>query len=158
MKYFTCTIVTMVAAMACADTPDLTGSLEFIANPQMERWPNNALARACLDLQFYQGRLFNGGGEVETNPGAPWISSLDPYDNSIRFEFDPGTEAIANYRVTSWGDLVTPSQDPHEGDANLGHVFSRNPEGTWTVFKSVGGSIAAGTGKTVANNTHCWDM
>ena len=158
MKYFTFTIVTIVAAMACADTPDLTGSLEFIANPQMERWPNNALARACLDLQFYQGRLFNGGGEVETNPGAPWISSLDPYDNSIRFEFAPGTEAIANYRVTSWGDLVTPSQDPHEGDANLGHVFSRNPEGTWTVFKSVGGSIAAGTGKTVANNTHCWDM
>ena len=158
MKYFNSIVVAIAAVTVYADTPDLTGSLEFIANPQMDRWPNSALPRACLDLQFYQGRLFNGGGEVESNPGAPWISSIDPYDNSTKFEFDPGTEAIANYLVTSWGDLLTPSQDPHEGDANLGHVFSRNPEGVWNVFKSVGGSVAAGTGKTVANNTHCWDM
>lgn len=66
---------------------DMTAQLEFIGNPQLERWPNNATARACLDLQFYQGRLFNGGGEVESNPGAPWISSIDPFDNSIKFEF-----------------------------------------------------------------------
>ena len=151
-------LIAFAAVKAAFAAADLTADLEFIGNPQMDRWPNSALPRACLDLQFYQGRLFNGGGEVESNPGAPWISSIDPYDNSTKFEFDPGTEAIANYRIASWGDLLTPSQDPHEGDANLGHVFSRNPEGVWNVFKSVGGSVAAGTGKTVANNTHCWDM
>lgn len=135
----------------------MTSSLEFIANPQMERWPNNAGARGCLDLQFYQGRLFNGGGEVESNPGAPWLHSINPYDLSYQFEYDPGTEAIANYLVTSWGDLVTPSQDPHEGDANIGHVFSRTPEGAWSRFSSVGGSLPAGSSK-VSNNTHCWHM
>ena len=137
---------------------DLTAQLEFIGNPQLERWPNNATARACLDLQFYQGRLFNGGGEVESNPGAPWISSVDPFDNSIRFEFAPGTEAIANYRIASWGDLMTSAQDPHEGDANIGHVFTRSPDGAWTIFKSVGGSLKSSGSSNVANNTHCWDM
>lgn len=158
MKYFNSIVVAIAAVTVYADTPDLTGSLEFIANPQLERWPENAGARGVLDLQFYRGRLFNGGGEVESNPGAPWISSIDPYDNSTKFEFDPGTEAIANYRIASWGDLLTPSQDPHEGDANLGHVFTRSPEGVWSVFKSVGGSTKTGTSGTVANNTHCWDM
>lgn len=149
--------VLCLSAALSAATPDLTSSLEFIANPQMERWPNNAGARGCLDLQFYQGRLFNGGGEVESNPGAPWLQSINPYDLSYQFEYAPGTEAIANYLVTSWGDLVTPSQDPHEGDANIGHVFSRTPEGAWSRFSSVGGSLPAGSTK-VSNNTHCWHM
>lgn len=50
MKYFNSIVVAIAAVTVYADTPDLTGSLEFIANPQLERWPENAGARGVLDL------------------------------------------------------------------------------------------------------------
>ena len=113
----------LVSGSIFSAVPDLTSSLEFIDNPATNRWPANSYARGVLDLQFYRGRLFNGGGEVESNPGPTWIHSIDPYTNETRFEYSAGTEAIANYLVSSWGDLLSPSQDPHEGDATEGHIY-----------------------------------
>ena len=147
----------IAAACAAADVPDLTASLEFVANPAKARWPSNGKARGALDLQFHRGLLFVGSGEVESNPGPTWIHAVDPVGLGMDFEYSAGTEAVANFRVASWGELLAPSQDPHEGDPNQAHVYIRGTNAVWRKYSSVGGTTPL-LKKTVLNGTHIWDM
>ena len=151
----------LVAAFARADVPDVTASLESVSNPAMHRWPANSYPRGALDLQFHCGTLLVGSGEVENNPGPVWIYGTDPVTLEENFEYSAGTEALASCRVASWGELLAPSQDPHEGDANQAHVYIRGTNSVWRKHSSIGGSVPYKVGKTtgsVASNTHVWDM
>ena len=112
----------LVAALARADVPDVTSSLEYVGNPAKNRWPATSYPRGALDLQFHRGTLLVGSGEVEVNPGPVYLYGIDPVTLDETFEYSAGTEAVANFRVASWGELLVPSQDPHEGDPNQAHV------------------------------------
>ena len=147
----------LTVAFARADVPDVTSSLEYVGNPAKERWPSNNKARGVLDLQFYRGLLFAGSGEVETNPGPTWLHAVDPVGLGMNFEYSAGTEAVASFRVASWGELLAPSQDPHEGDPNQAHVYIRGTNAVWRKYSSVGGTVPL-LKKTVLNSTHIWDM
>jgi hypothetical protein len=149
------------AACARADVPDLTSSLEYVGNPGLHRWPSDAYVRGALDLQFHRGTLLVGGGEVENNRGPVHVYGTDPVTLDETFEYSAGTEALANCRVASWGELLAPSQDPREGDPNNGHVFIRAADGTWSRRSSIGGSVPYKVGSStgsVASNTHVWDL
>ena len=151
----------LAAACAHAEVPDLTGSLEFVDNPALHRWPSDAYERGALDLQFHRGTLLVGGGEVENNRGPVHVYGTDPVTLDETFEYSAGTEALANCRVASWGELLAPSQDPREGDPNNGHVFIRAADGTWSRRSGIGGSVPYKVGSStgsVASNTHVWDM
>lgn len=146
---------------ALAAVPDLTASLELIGNPATNRWPDNAYTRGVLDLQFHRGTLLAGGGETEVNRGPVWLYGIDPVTCAQTFEYSAGTEAIANFRIASWGDLYAPAQDPRESNANEGHVFTRDASGVWSRHKTIGGSVpyASGSSKgSVLASTHTWDM
>ena len=142
---------------AIADVTNVTASLEYVGNPAKERWPSNNKARGVLDLQFYRGLLFAGSGEVESNPGPTWLHSIDPVGLGLDFEYSAGTEAVASFRIASWGELLAPSQDPHEGDPNQAHVYVRGTNAVWRKYSSVGGTVPL-LKKTVLNSTHIWDM
>ena len=148
----------LVAAFARADVPDVTSSLEYVGNPAKNRWPANSYPRGVLDLQFHKGKLLAGSGEVEVNPGPVYLYGIDPVTLDTRFEYSAGTEAISNFRVASWGELLAPSQDPHEGDPNQAHVYIRGTNAVWRKYSSIGGKVATGTWGSVWNKTHIWDM
>ena len=151
----------LAGACARADVPDVTASLEFVGNPAKHRWPSDTYVRGALDLQFHRGTLLVGGGEVENNRGPVHVYGTDPVTLDETFEYSAGTEALANCRVASWGELLAPSQDPREGDPNIGHVFIRGADGTWTRRSGIGGNVPYKVGNStgsVASNTHVWDM
>ena len=146
---------------AGADVPVLTSSLEYVGNPAKNRWPKDADSyyRGALDLQFHRGSLFVGSGEVETNPGPVHIYSTDPVTLKQTFEYSAGTEAISGSRVASWGELLAPSQDPHEKDATEGHVYIRGTNGVWRRHSSITGSVPKGAPTNLLlSATHVWDM
>ena len=159
------TALALAAACAGADVPDVTASLEYVGNPALHRWPADAYERGALDLQFHRGTLLVGSGEVENNRGPVHVYGTDPVTLDETFEYSAGTEALATFRLASWGELLAPSQDPREGDANIGHVFIRAADGTWRRHSSIGGSVpfkyntssGTKTGSTSAS-THIWDM
>ena len=146
------------AARARADVPDLTASLEYVGNPAKNRWPANSFPRGVLDLQFHRGTLLTGSGEVEVNPGPVYLYGIDPVTLDARFEYSAGTEAISSFRVASWGELLAPSQDPHEGDPNQAHVYIRGTNGVWRKHSNIGGKVDTGSWGVVWNKTHIWDM
>ena len=151
----------LVAAFARADVPDVTSSLEYVGNPAMHRWPSDSYERGALDLQFHRGTLLVGSGEVENNRGPVHIYGTDPVTLDENFEYSAGTEALATFRLASWGEILAPSQDPREGNANQAHVFIRGTNSVWRKHSSIGGSVPYKVGKTtgsVASNTHVWDM
>ena len=164
MKRFPIVLAVALFALAPAtraDVPDVTASLEFVGNPALHRWPSDSYVRGALDLQFHRGTLLVGGGEVENNRGPVHVYGTDPVTLGETFEYSAGTEALANCRVASWGELLAPSQDPREGDPNNGHVFLRGADGTWTRRSGIGGSVPYKVGSStgsVASNTHVWDM
>ena len=145
---------------AVADVPVVTSSLEYVGNPAKNRWPKDADSyyRGALDLQFHRGSLFVGSGEVETNPGPVHIYSTDPVTLKQTFEYSAGTEAISGSRVASWGELLVPSQDPHEKDPTEADVYIRGTNGVWRRHQSVKGEVPTGTNSTVLASTHVWDM
>ena len=146
---------------AVADVPVLTSSLEYVGNPAKNRWPKDSDAsyRGALDLQFHRGALLVGSGEVETNPGPIHVYSTDPVTLKQTFEYSAGTEALASCRVASWGELLVPSQDPHEKDPNEGHVYIRGTNGVWRRHSSVTGSLQWGSNtEPLLSATHVWDM
>ena len=155
------TVLALAAACAHADVPDVTASLEYVGNPAMHRWPADSYERGALDLQFHRGTLLVGSGEVENNRGPVHVYGTDPVTLDETFEYSAGTEALATFRVASWGELLAPSQDPREGDANVGHVFVRAEDGTWRRHSGIGGNVpwnnGSKTGSTIAS-THVWDL
>ena len=151
----------LVAAFARADVPDVTASLEYVSNPAKHRWPSDSYERGALDLQFHRGTLLVGSGEVENNRGPVHIYGTDPVTLDENFEYSAGTEALATFRLASWGEILAPSQDPREGDANQAHVFIRGTNSVWRKHSSIGGNVpwnnGSKTGSTIAA-THVWDM
>ena len=146
---------------AVADVPVLTSSLEYVGNPAKNRWPkdSDSYYRGALDLQFHRGALLVGSGEVETNPGPIHVYSTDPVTLKQTFEYSAGTEALASCRVASWGELLVPSQDPHEKDPNEGHVYIHGTNGVWRRHSSVTGSLQWGSNtEPLLSATHVWDM
>ena len=148
----------LVAALARADVPDVTSSLEYVGNPAKNRWPANSYPRGVLDLQFHKGKLFAGSGEVEVNPGPVYLHGIDPVTLDTRFEYSAGTEAISSFRVASWGELLAPSQDPHEGDPNQAHVYIRGTNAVWRKYSSINGKVPDLAQRIIWNKTHIWDM
>ena len=148
----------LVAAFARADVPDVTSSLEYVGNPAMHRWPSDSYERGALDLQFHRGKLLVGSGEVENNRGPVHIYGTDPVTLDENFEYSAGTEALATFRLASWGELLVPSQDLKDGDPNGGHVFIRGTNGVWRGYSNIGGSVPTGSSGVVDNKTHIWDM
>ena len=153
----------LVAAFARADVPDVTSSLEYVGNPAFHRWPadSDASERGVLDLQFHRGTLLVGSGEVENNRGPVHIYGIDPVTLDEKLEYSAGTEAIATFRLASWGEILAPSQDPREGDPNNAHVYIRGTNSVWRKLSSVGGSVPCKAGNVSKNPsaaTHVWDM
>ena len=148
---------------AAADVPVVTSSLEYVGNPAKNRWPKDADSyyRGALDLQFHRGSLFVGSGEVETNPGPVHIYSTDPVTLKQTFEYSAGTEAVSGSRVASWGELLVPSQDPHEKDPTVADVYIRSTNGVWRRHIGVNGDVPykmTSTTGSVLSSTHVWDM
>ena len=148
----------LAAACALAEVPDVTASLEFVGNPALHRWPAGGASCGALDIQFHGGTLLVGNGEVENNQGPVWVYGTDPLTLEESFEYSAGTEALASCRVASWGELLVPSQDLHDGDPNGGTIFTRDATGTWKRFNSIVGRVPTGSSGVVYNKTHIWDM
>ena len=145
----------IVTAFARADVPDVTSSLEYVSNPAMHRWPAGGSSCGALDLQFHRGTLLVGSGEVENNQGPVWVYGTDPLTLEESFEYSAGTEALASCRVASWGELLVPSQDLHDGDPNGGTVFTRDATGAWKRFNSIGGSVPTASSGVVYKTVKC---
>ena len=145
------------AVITFGEAPDLTSQLEFVANPNLNKWPSDPLYRPVTDLQFYRGRLYNGAGEVESNPGPISIYSIDPDRKDCKLEYTAGTEQIASFLIASWGDLVSPAEDPRASGNKAEVVFVRGGDTGWSTKTGVTGTTKHGT-DTVEYSVHNWDV
>ena len=145
------------AVITFGEASDLTSQLEFVANPNLNKWPSNPLYRPVTDLQFYRGRLYNGAGEVESNPGPISIYSIDPDRKDCKLEYTAGTEQIASFLIASWGDLVSPAEDPRASGNKAEVVFVRGGDTGWSTKTGVTGTTKHGT-DTVEYSVHNWDV
>ena len=157
-------LTSIVLLAALATTPaDMTASLEFVGNPLKTRWTDGfSNNRAICDLQFYQGLLFYGSGEVEENRGPIPMAPINPLSLESKFETDLGTECVSRFYISSWGDLVVPAQDPREDPGCkdvFGHVFSRDAVGKWSFSSAIKGSMPyPGGTDQVGYAVHVWDL
>ena len=68
--------------------------------------------RALIDVRGWHDRLYFGYGDLVSNTGPIWISSLDPVTKVWQDHLEFPTEQIQRFRVI--GDsLYAPSADPH---------------------------------------------
>ena len=115
---------------------NVTDKLVLLGNPAKSRWPGSAQSRHVQDLHPYQGKIYTSGGEWGNNTGPCPCFAVDPYSGAYENEFDAGTDAIYEFKEFSDGLLYCSAIDPHEGAANIGHVFRKASSGNWYAYST----------------------
>jgi hypothetical protein len=127
-------VVLLLACLAtpvsAADHPVLPLKSLGIANRKTQ-----PAGRRINDLAKFDGKLFVGTGDYSVNTGPMDILALDPETGKIAIEGEVQDEAIAVFRVVS-GRLVIPGPDATDS-WELGNVYVRADDGTWTMHRSV---------------------
>ncbi len=149
-------LLSVALPLAALAAEDLTSSLEYIANPAYSTSWNgrsNAKNREVMCITPYRDKLYLGIGNTEANPGPCPIIALDPITGEFETELYAGTEAFDYFKILSDGRLWAGAVDPHENDANYGHYFVRDTDGTWSRYSNL---------PTIHSKcpmpTHIWDM
>ena len=149
----------LAAAVASADTPDLSSEMVPLCNPNASRWTaSQAYARAATSIGVCDGRLFVSGGDWDDNLGPCPIFAVDPYSGEYVKEYESGTESIDYFRYGSDGCLYAPSVDPREGHANQCDVARRNADGSWTKLNIAPNRWLPAGSENAAYGTHTWDV
>lgn len=146
------------ALVGAADCPDLTASLEELGNPTLERWSSPVMANSVQDLQAYGGKVYLGTGDWDNNKGPIPMWAFDPARMAFTNEFSAGTDCAEVLRVFSDGRLYVPATDPRDGDANVGSIFRRTPQGDWTIVPYYTQSQLQSSSHTSRFTTHVWDV
>ena len=146
-------VVLSFATAAFAEAPDLTGSMQFLCNPNLSRWPtkssNDGRARSMTAIVPYKGKLYVSGGCWDPNMGYAPIFAVDPATGSFEKEFAAGTERIDFFREGSDGCLYAGGLDVHERSPadKQGAYFRKDLDGTWSGLAAKVGSLM-----------HVWDI
>ena len=131
----------LAAASAAADVPDLTGSMEFLCNPNKTRWTStssdDARSRSMTSIVPYRGKFYVSGGCWDPNTGAAPIFAVDPETGAFVQEYVAGNERFDYFREASSGHLYGAVTDQHEDGPNWGALFRKDPDGTWRCFKDI---------------------
>ena len=147
--------IMLVAASVFGAAPDYTANLEFVANPNKVGF-SKEMARAVYAMQFFHGKIYNGGGEVEKNLGPVKMYATDPISKTFVYEgFEAPAEEICCMRIASWGDLLASNEDPKSGSSS---IFRRTPEGEWSGHAGPYCKVKVGTQDPAAYHTHNWDL
>lgn len=122
---------------SAANTPDLTGRIEYLGIPLRERYPDGefAYARNVWTMQTHEGRIYLGAGAYDNSPpaanaGPVPIFAFDPETGTFEQEFTVPDEQVGVYRVFSDGQLYAPGIDPREG-WDLGNFYRKKKDGEW---------------------------
>ena len=145
--------IMLVAASVFGAAPDYTASLEFVANPNKVGFTKD-MNRPAHALQFFHGKLYNGGGEVEKNGGPVPMYATDPISKTFALEYTAATEEIGSIHLSSWGDMLAPCEDP-KGGSHI--VYTRTPSGEWAGHSGPRYFVYYG-GNAVEYYTHSWDL
>ncbi len=165
-RLFAAVFAAVSAASAFADAPDLTGSMQFLCNPNKSRWSttssNDGRARAMTTILPYEGKLYVSGGCWDPNMGYAPIFAVDPTTGSYVLEYQAGSERFDYFRVDSAGRIYAPVVDQHENGPNWGALFRRDLDGQWKCLKNIPrGSIPSGVFDTLDSQgyaIHTWDL
>ena len=134
-------VLALAAASAAADVPDLTGSMEFLCNPNKTRWTStssdDARSRSMTSIVPYRGKFYVSGGCWDPNTGAAPIFAVDPETGAFVQEYIAGNERFDYFREASSGHLYGAVTDQHEDGPNWGALFRKDPDGTWRCFKDI---------------------
>ena len=149
-----------VAPVPGGTVPDLTQALEYLANPNKDRWPNSVWSWNVNDLKLYRGKIYTGGGEWQNNTGPCPITALDPISGTYANEFSAGTDTLWDFKEMSDGRLMTGSVDIHESGPNYGHYFSKRDENAaWVNYANcVRRSLEELGGGGESYAIHTWDI
>ena len=146
-------VVLSFATAAFAEAPDLTGSMQFLCNPNMSRWPtkssNDGRARSMTTIVPYKGKLYVSGGCWDPNMGYAPIFAVDPATGEFKKEYPAGAERIDFFREGSDGCLYAGGLDVHERSPadKQGAYFRKDLDGTWSGLAAKVGSLM-----------HVWDI
>ena len=111
--------------------------------PNSQRYKTGTSARCPWELTVWEGKLFVGGGDYDTNAGPVDIWYYDLQEKSWVNSGEVPDEEVNRFAVID-GCLVAPGIDPKE-NGTLGN-FYRFENDSWTTVKSIPGGL------------HCFDM
>ena len=153
-------VAVMAALSAVAAAPDLTDSMEFLANPNASRW-SDSLSRATMSIHPYNGKLYVSGGEWGDNSGPCPAFAVDPQTGAFVNESTLGTETVWYFREGSDGRLYVPGVDQCErvGKKNgRGAFFRRDLDGSWKSLLTVPAGNLADLKDDQGYAIHTWDL
>lgn len=111
--------------------------------PNSQRYKTGTSARCPWELTVWEGKLFVGGGDYDTNAGPVDIWYYDLQEKSWVNSGEVPDEEVNRFAVID-GCLVAPGIDPKDNGA-FGN-FYRFENDSWTTVKSIPGGL------------HCFDM
>jgi hypothetical protein len=110
---------------------DVTSYVQRIGNPFTDK---SIYGRNVWDMQLFNGRIYMGHGDTNSNAGPAQIWSYNPSTQSFTNEFTAPEEQVGPFRVIG-GQLYTPGNDATES-WELGNFYRLDPNG-WVKKRTI---------------------
>lgn len=120
-------------------TNDVTSQVVVLGNP----FTKATFAKNVWDMQVYNGRIYLGHGDYNSNAGPIPVIYYDPCTNKFTTQYTVNEEQIDKYKVLN-GKLYIPGTDARES-WDYGNFYVMDND-QWTKFR------------TIPKATHVFDM
>lgn len=125
--------------MAATTTKDVTSQVVMLGNP----FNKATFAKNVWDMQVYNGRIYLGHGDYNSNAGPIPVIYYDPVVNKFVTQYSVNEEQIDKYKVLN-GKLYIPGTDSKES-WDYGNFYVMDND-QWNKFR------------TIPNAVHVFDM
>jgi hypothetical protein len=119
------------AANVLQPTSDVTASIQKLGNPFSDK---AVYGRNVWDMQLFNGRIYMGHGDTNSNVGPVPIWSYSPSSQSFTNEYTAPEEQVGPFRIMN-GQLYTPGNDAREG-WELGSFYRLDSNG-WVQKRTI---------------------
>ncbi len=139
-----CLLAACLALAGCASTPPGIISREVtptvLGQPQAERYAAGETGRNAWDMAVFDGKLYVGGGDYDSNLGPVDIWCYDLAAGEWQLTGSVPDEEVSRFTVID-GPLVAPGIDPRQS-WQLGNYYTLTADG-WEMTRSLPGGIHA---------------
>jgi hypothetical protein len=126
-------ITTLKGAVADVRQPtkDLTSLIHTLGNPFLDK---SVYGRNVWDMQLFNGRIYMGHGDTNSNVGPVPIWSYNPSSQSFTNEYTAPEEQVGPFRIIN-GQLYAPGNDARE-NWDLGSFYRLDHNG-WVQKRTI---------------------
>lgn len=119
---------------------DVSAKVELLGNP----FTKSVIAKNVWDMQTYNGRVYLGHGDFNTNAGPIPVVYYDPSAGKFITQYTVNEEEINQYKVLN-GKLYIPGTDARE-DWSYGNFYTLEDNDQWAA------------NRTIPNANHVYDL